>query len=181
MAEGVEFAYIKASEGATMVDSGWVVNSRAAARAGLPFGAYHVLEPLADPTAQAQLFASVARDAGTLPPVLDFELAKGLRAGDALARAVAFLDTIEAAWGRRAVVYTGPSFIAGLVSLGGAATAAPLKALATRPLWVAHYGVPAPKVPAPWTDWSIWQFAGDGGYRMPNGVVVDVDWLRGPV
>jgi lysozyme len=140
-----------------------------------------VLEPGSDPTAQATQYASVAKGVGTLPPVLDFEVAKGLTAVDALARAVAFLDAVESAWGNgcSGIVYASPSFISQLATLAGPAGQPSLAALATRRLWVANYGVPAPSVPAPWTAWTVWQFAGDGGYQLSNGTVVDVDWLPG--
>jgi lysozyme len=178
-AEGVRFAFIKATDGVSTTDSKWQGNADRATAAGLAIGSYHVLEPGTDPTAQAQHYTSVARDVGTLRPVLDFELAKGLSAASALARAAAFLDAVEQAWGTPGIVYAGPAFIAQLAQMAGQAGQASLQALSQRPLWVAHYGVPAPKVPSPWTDWAVWQFAGDGGYRMPNGIVVDVDWIRG--
>ena len=46
-------------------------------------------------------------------------------------------------------------------------------------LWMAWYrsGWPipgaAPKVPAPFQDWKFWQFDGNGGLRLPNGVDSD--------
>jgi lysozyme len=178
-AQGVRFAFIKATDGTCAVDSKWAVNSSGAQAADMAFGSYHVLEPGTDPTAQAQHYLSIAKGIGALPPVLDFELAKGLSAASALARAAAFLDAVEQAWGKRALVYVCPGFISQLAALAGDAGTASLQALAERPLWVAHYGVASPKVPSPWTDWTLWQFAGDGGYRMPNGIVVDVDWIQG--
>lgn len=51
---------------------------------------------------------------------------------------------------------------------------------AAYPLWLAAYpgkGWPAegqsPKLPRPWIDWLFWQFDGDGGLRLPNGVDAD--------
>lgn len=47
------------------------------------------------------------------------------------------------------------------------------------PLWMAWYrqGWPTagdkPKVPKPWADWTFWQFDGNGGLRLPNGVDCD--------
>jgi lysozyme len=177
--QGVSFGFVKATDGVNTVDGRWQVNSAGALAAGVLTGSYHVLEPGTDPTAQAQHYTAVARGTGQLPPVLDFELAKGLSAVDALARAVAFVDAVEAAWDRPCLVYAGPAFIEQLAALAGAAGAATLAKLSQRRLWVAHYGVPLPSVPPPWVDWSFWQFAGDGGYRLPNGVVVDVDWFQG--
>lgn len=49
------------------------------------------------------------------------------------------------------------------------------------PLWLASYpgrGVwpkegESPKVPRPWIDWLFWQWDGDGGLKLPNGVDSD--------
>jgi GH25 family lysozyme M1 (1,4-beta-N-acetylmuramidase) len=181
IAEGVSFAFLKATDGISTIDSRWAINSKGAHDAGLTFGSYHVLEPGTDPTAQAEHYASIAKGVGSLPPVLDFELSKGLSAATALARAVTFLDAVEAAWGEQGIVYASPGFIAQLATLAGPAGKDALRELSKRRLWVAHYGVAKPTVPEPWpTDgWTIWQFAGDGGFRMPNGIVVDVDWIKG--
>lgn len=46
-------------------------------------------------------------------------------------------------------------------------------------LWMAWYvkGWPkdgdAPKIPAPWSEWLFWQFDGDGGLKLPNGIDAD--------
>jgi lysozyme len=178
-AEGVAFAFVKATDGVSGVDSMWQTNSAAALAAGVPMGSYHVLEPGTDPNAQAAHYTELARGVGQLPPALDFELAKGLSAANALARAVAFVEAVESAWNRMCLIYSGPAFMTQLRQLAGAAGASSLAALAQRRLWVAHYGVNQPSVPQPWADWTFWQFAGDGGYRMPNGVVIDVDWFKG--
>lgn len=62
------------------------------------------------------------------------------------------------------------------------------------PLWMAWYpyqrkGVAArwpapperPKVPAPWKDWLFWQFDGNGGLLLPNGVDADFCVFHGTV
>ena len=48
------------------------------------------------------------------------------------------------------------------------------------PLWMADYwgrGWPqpgdSPKLPKPWAEWLFWQFDGNGGLRLPNGVDAD--------
>lgn len=52
-------------------------------------------------------------------------------------------------------------------------------------LWLASYrtGWPkpgdAPKVPAPWSQWTFWQFDGNGGLRLPNGIDCDFCVFRG--
>lgn len=53
-------------------------------------------------------------------------------------------------------------------------------------LWMASYNVKGwpqegqnPVVPAPWTDWLFWQFDGNGGLRLPNGVDADFCVFKG--
>lgn len=55
------------------------------------------------------------------------------------------------------------------------------------PLWIASYpsspGWPKdgqrPVVPAPWPTWMFWQFDGNKGLKLPNGVDCDFDVFNG--
>ncbi len=175
---GVSFAFIKATDGQHSVDHTWATNSYTAVSV-VPFGAYGVLEPNSAASAQAMHFASVVRDSGaTLPPVLDFELSKGPADTLALRSAVTWLDVVEQELGRQAIVYTGPSFFMDLVKHNGHADA---DKIAARPLWIAHYGVKAPLVPASWQDWTIWQASGDHAAKTPSGSPIDIDYYRGSI
>src|SRR5438552_17208341 len=73
---GVTYCFIKASEGATLADSFFKINWSGAQAAGILRGAYHFFRPLADASAQAELFANTVGDLspGDLPPVLDLEV-----------------------------------------------------------------------------------------------------------
>jgi lysozyme len=159
-------------------------------------GAYHVLEPNADPLTQADHFLSLyqqgaeitlttaTQEGGAhppmLPPALDFELARGETGRQALEAAVAWLQAVEGSLGRRCLVYVSPSFVEGLEKLAGAAADGAVVELARRPLWVAHYGVATPRVPAPWQDWTLWQASGDHSAMLPGSRTdVDIDWYRG--
>lgn len=202
VAHGVAFAYHRATDGLLTVDHEWEASAASSLAAGLPFGGYGVLEPYGPKRAREQAEHFVAALGGTgwtLPPVLDFELARGLTAAQALLAARLWLDRVEDLLGCRCLVYTGPSFIGGLAKLATQDAAADLAAIATRGLWVAHYtgddedeagdGDPVrmPSVPPPWPTWTIWQASGDRKVS-PNyatlpgtGTVVDVDWYRGTV
>ncbi len=50
--------------------------------------------------------------------------------------------------------------------------------LADYPLWIASYGA-SPSIPAPWSSWTMWQYDGNGGQRMPNGGDADFNWFNG--
>lgn len=73
-ANGVDFAYIKASEGGDMRDPRFAENWRAAAEAGVRRGAYHFFTLCRPARDQATNFiAFVPREAEALPPALDLE------------------------------------------------------------------------------------------------------------
>lgn len=191
VAAGIAFAYHRATDGINDVDGQWIASSRASVSAGLPFGAYGVLEPytLDKVAAQASHFCDVVKDSGaTLAPWLDFELAHGVSGLVALQAAAAWCDAVEQGLGIGVIVYTGPAFIETLERYAGPAADEVLAKLATRPLAVAHYGVAKPAVPPPWytpdeDGWTFWQSSGNGVAKLPWAPHrdVDVDWFRGTI
>jgi lysozyme len=73
-AQDLDFAWIKATEGASHTDPRFAANWAAATRTDLLVGAYHFMSfesPGADQA--AQLAAEVPATPGTLPPVIDLE------------------------------------------------------------------------------------------------------------
>lgn len=74
--DDISFAYIKATEGATFVDSRFAENWSNAEAAGLVRGAYPFFTLCADGEAQARNFLRVVPDdPDALPPAVDLELA----------------------------------------------------------------------------------------------------------
>jgi lysozyme len=143
---GMAFAFIKATQGTADVDPQFRANWSGAQAAGLLRGAYHFFEPGADPQQQAERFLSVVQtEPGDLPPVLDVE-----DSGDPaeiLSGIQTWLDAVEQATGKTPILYTNPTFWTGLGSSG----------FGRYPLWIAEYGVTAPKIPAGWSTWTFWQ------------------------
>lgn len=117
-ANGVSFAYIKATEGADRVDPMFEDHWRGASTAGVLRGAYHFFYHCGPAAEQARWFiANVPRTAGMLPPVLDLEWTPTsptcrIRRDGAVIRAEAkvFLDALEAHYGQRPIVYTSIDF-----------------------------------------------------------------------
>lgn len=187
LAAGVSGLWVRATDGEHDVDPRCEETAASCLREGMPFGFYAVLEPygLQRAVTQAAHFVSLARGTGaTLPPWLDFELARGESASVALASAVAWRDDVEQALGRTPMVYAGPAFLLQLEQLAGVAGAGSAVALARSPLCVAHYTgavTRPPRVPPPWGDWTCWQASGDGAARLPSGADVDVDYFRGTI
>ena len=163
----VRFAFIKASEGATLRDSRFARNWRQARAAGVLCGAYHYFQPNRDGQAQADLFArTVPLAAGDLPPVLDVEAAN-FHDVAVLRREVArWLRLVEAHYGVRPILYSNHSFyqrhLAGHFD--------------QYPLWLAHYEVEKPALPR--SRWIIWQHS-DEAYVPGIRGVVDFNVFQG--
>jgi lysozyme len=173
-AAGIQFVFIKATEGQSVVDPRFSVNWPGAKSAGILRGAYHFFRSAVPPQVQADNFLTLLQgvDPAELAPVLDLELRKldGTDAWDAIplsqrsGLAVEWLTAVEQSLGRRPMVYLSPSFA--LEKLGGAS------ALGSYPLWIAHYTAnPQPRVPPAWLDWTFWQYTERGTVSGIAGTV----------
>jgi len=115
---GVEFAYIKATEGGDHADDRFWQNWEGAAAAGLPRGAYHYYYFCRTPAEQAAWFMShVPKDRYALPPVLDIEWNHRSRTcrrfpdpETVRAEARTFLELLTGYYGKRPLVYTTVDF-----------------------------------------------------------------------
>lgn len=146
---GVSFAFIKASEGAGLLDASFVKYWERAKDAGLLRGAYHFFRPHADPEEQARIFLEQLEDPGELPPVLDVEVTDGIAGSVIVSKVQAWLDAIADRL-RRPLIYTSPSFWLALPD-------AP-KVAAKSDLWVAHWGAAEPQLIRGWPQWAFWQY-----------------------
>jgi len=109
-ADDVSFAILKATEGGDHLDTRFATNLAKALDAGLAVGAYHFFTFCRPGAEQAANFiATVPRDPRLLPPAVDIEFhgncperpaAEKLRA-----ELMAFLDPVEAYFGKPAVIY----------------------------------------------------------------------------
>lgn len=118
-ANGVNFAFIKATEGGDLLDPAFKDHWAGAGRAGLWRGAYHFYYFCTAPEVQARWFIrNVPRTRGALPPVLDMEwnpfspTCATVRPPGAEVRAQmrTWLRLVEAAYGQRPIIYTTPKF-----------------------------------------------------------------------
>lgn len=132
-----------------------------------------------DPVAQATLFLQEAANLGLdpqQPVVLDVEWPKlgdmakwGDNASFVRSWLLACLAEIERVTGVTPWIYGSPSF---LMAIGCASE----PSFARYKLWLADWGS-TPTVPAPWTDWTAWQFSATGSVPGINGAV-DLSWVR---
>jgi lysozyme len=117
-ANGVNFAFIKATEGGDRVDPMFEDHWRGAGRAGVKRGAYHFFYHCRPAAEQARWFIKhVPRTPGSLPPVLDLEWTPTsptctIRRDGAVIREEAqiFLNILERHYGQRPVIYTTVDF-----------------------------------------------------------------------
>lgn len=160
-ADGVKFAFIKATEGTNYKYVDYFRNQAPRALGnGIDVGAYHYAKFSTVPEAicEAKYFVSVIKDFKlTYPAVLDLEENKqGVCKKQLTDAAIAFLEYLENA-GYFAMLYTYDSFLDD--QLEGCR-------LTSYAMWIARYG----KQPKNHTD--IWQWSETG---KVNGITGDVD------
>jgi len=177
---GVKFAFAKATEGKATVDARYAANRDHAEAAGISIGAYHFARPdrtTNDAVREANWFVDHAGLRGRhLLPVLDLESTGGLGPKALANWARAWLAQVQSRLGVRPVIYTYPYFW--LDYMGNTTWFA---ANGYRVLWIAHYDVNSPKVPASNWDgagWTLWQLSDCGRVAGIDGCV-DVDLFDG--
>jgi len=167
-ADGVEFAFIRVSDGLGYPDSQFQNNWQGAQAAGILRGVYQFFREDEDPVDQADyLLAQMGGlGDGDLPPVIDVESTDGAGPGEIVANVQEWIDHVEAATGRKPIVYTGKYFWQDNVGS---------TAFSSYPLWAAHYGVTCPNIPDQWDDWTFWQYSSSGAV---DGIAGNVDVNR---
>ncbi len=163
-ADGIEFAFARVSDGLNGVDSYFADNWAGMKAAGLVRGAYQFFRPASNVADQAQVMIDALGELEPtdLPPVIDVEADGGL-SDAAVADAVdEWITIVQAATGRRPIIYTGPYFWRDEV---GSADHLPSD------LWVAHYGAECPLTPEPWSRWAFWQYTDSGDVAGVDGPV----------
>ncbi len=158
-ANGVSFAYMKATEGGDHTDPAFDEHWRAAAAAGLPRGAYHHYYFCRSAAEQARWYiAHVPRAPGALPPVLDIEWTPFSRTcrvrppADEVRRDIAtFARIVGSHYGQRPMIYTTVDFYRDN----------DLGRLSGYEFWLRSVaGHPAEVYPG--QRWTLWQYTGTG-------------------
>jgi lysozyme len=154
-------------------DGRYAERQTAALRAGLLWGAYHFGDAT-DPVRQADHFLSVvasarpmismeekeARRPGVLL-ILDFEKNGHYPGGTmSVSQAVRFAERIKERTGSYPGLYCSEYRLRQMLYGSGAAEAH-RRALSNCWLWIANYHF-RPRNTAPWGDWRMWQYTGDG-------------------
>src|SRR5207247_102314 len=157
---GVKFAIQKASEAQTYVDPTYTTNRNAAATAGIKFTGYHFARPdttANDAVLEADHFVDTAAlSQGNLIPALDLEVSGGLGVSALQNWVMAWMSRVTQRVGAKPMIYSSPSFWS--TYLGNTTMFA---TAGYRTLWIAHWGVSSPSVPANnWggNGWTFWQW-----------------------
>lgn len=185
-ADGIDFAYAKATEGRVYFDDEYARNKERAAANGVPFGAYHFANPdnaANDAILEAANFVDVA-DLGpdNLIPVLDLEKHGGFGPRKLRRWVKAWLFEVEARTGVKPMIYTSPNFWRDRMGNPTWFSDHGYR------LWIAHWHVAEPRIPAQWwagRGWTLWQYDNCGSVAGIDGCVdlnrfngTNVDALR---
>lgn len=158
----VDFAYIKATEGSSLIDRKCRQNALGAKEVGILVGYYHFAtlnqeDEKRDAIEEATFFLKTIADfpQNDLPLVLDIESTNpktNLDQQEVLNYILAFFDTLKAA-GKEFALYSYTPFLDQHLPKN--------HGLGEIPLWVAQYtNRAAPKLPNGWNKWWLWQYLG---------------------
>jgi len=173
---GVQFAFVKATDGVGWIDPQFRRNAGGANAVGIPVGFYHYAHPeLNTAFSEADSFLETVKGLPIqLPYVLDVEgKASGIGRDRLTKWCLHWLREVQKRTGHTVMIYTGASFAK--TYLGDE--------LAEYPLWVAHYGVDQPMANNTWNRWSVFQYSDKGSVAGISGNVdlnvMEADFMRG--
>jgi lysozyme len=181
--------FLKATQGLNYVDRTCNEHAKLANQHGLPVGLYHFVDCNADGNEQADFFLKKVEEVEKIvklgfPLALDIEPMSGTNVGwnkvpvqTRITRVCNLIKKIEEARNEKVIIYTGPSFwstyFAQAETIGNTLGVS----FAHRQLWIAHYGVKKPTIPAPWTNYTYWQWSETAkGYGVAAGC--DANWIN---
>lgn len=169
----VRFIMIKATEGATKVDSKFTDNFYQAREYGYTRGAYHFYSVHSSAKDQASFFIkNVKLENGDLPPILDVEHKPKNQTDEEFKQSVRqWLEIVENHYGVKPIIYTYYKFkIRYLNDLE----------FDSYPYWIAHYYVEKVEYEGPWKFWQhtdVGKLPGIKGYvdfNIYNGSFYDL-------
>lgn len=171
--EGISFAFIKATEGATYVNPNFSRDWQQSRENGVVRGAYHYFNPKKSAAEQVSNMRNVVGELlpGDLPVVLDLEGDwSAVPINRRMLLVTDWLQQAEQAFGIVPIVYLGFYFARDILVTAGQPD------LKRHKLWIANYNqVDQPLIPAPWTTWTFWQYSQSGSVR---GIAGNVDLNR---
>ena len=161
----IEFAYIKATEGATWSDKTYNANLKGAKAAGIPVGSYHYFRTTSSPEAQfANFIAHVDKSKQDLIPLIDLEERAHWDSDTYHRNLRIFLNLVEDHFGKKPMIYTVNSFYNANLSFK----------YTSYHMLIGRYGSNEPLM-IDGSGWSIWQFTESARINgIPKAVDIDV-------
>ena len=161
----VDFAYLKASDGADFLDPMFGLNWQGAGKAGIARGAYHYFSLCKPGDAQAANFiGAVPGDGNMLAPAIDLEFGGNCAARPdpetLLVELMVFIRAVEARYRQPVILYLTREFDAGYGISARVNRRLWLRSLVREPKWGAR-------------PWSIWQAS---SFHAVPGIDGRVDW-----
>lgn len=172
--QGIDFAFLKATEGTDYVDPYFAQNYENAKKTGLRIGAYHFFSFESSGAAQAENFCNtVTAFDGMLPPVADVEYYgdfESLTAEQVTAirrEMTAFLTALEQHYGQKPILYCSEESYADLVQ----------GHFDEYDLWISNFKTK----PDSDLDWTFWQYSDTHTFPGYDGTeqCIDVNIFRG--
>ncbi|MFJ6002737.1 GH25 family lysozyme [Arthrobacter sp. NPDC092385] len=176
--QGVEFAYVKATEGTGYINPYYPQQYNGSAAEGMVRGAYHfaIPTPSSSGAAQASYFVrnggGWSADGRTLPPLLDIEYnpypslgnsCYNMSAAQMVAWIRDFSSTVKSLTGRVPMIYTTTDWWATCTGNSSA--------FADHPLHIAAYGqTTAGRLPNGWSSYTVWQYSSTGPFVGDSNV-----------
>ncbi|MBQ3348530.1 hypothetical protein IJG90_03385 [Candidatus Saccharibacteria bacterium] len=162
--QGVEFAYIKATEGEAHVDDSFKTKWEAATLAGVPVGAYHYFSYYASGAEQAENFIATMGELveGRLIPAVDMELTvdevyEPPEVSEVVKGLKAFLAVVEEKYGVKPLIYAQKDYYDKYLAAD----------FAEYPRWVRNVFYPA--LIDYGEEWMMWQYDDRGELKGYDG------------
>ena len=161
-AQGIHFAFIKATEGETFKDSFFCKNWAAIKAAGIKRGAYHFFRPTLSPHLQAENFIEMTElGHGDIVPVLDVEVTDGISSEQLRKRVDVWLSVVENHFRVKPILYTYQKFFN--KHFAGHYT--------DYPIWIARYSSWRRPCLKGGQKWQFWQYGNNGRLEGIDGPV----------
>jgi lysozyme len=167
--QGVDFAYIKSTEGADYIDPRYLYNLKEAKSAGIPVGAYHFFRFHRSGKEQADNFLSQVNIKDLdLPPVVDVEewgqysFSKNVE--NVTTEIQHFINDIESKTNRKVVIYSDKTTFRKYID----------GKFKNNRIWICSLGTP-PQIDQKWT---LWQQSHRGRCVGTSGIV-DINLFNG--
>ncbi len=173
--KGIDFAFIKATEGSSYVDPTYDYNSCEAAKTGLKIGAYHFFSFDSAGATQAENFISaVGKGDGMLPPTVDLEPYGSYRRALPPKETVrpeldSLLVALEKYYGKKPIIYTTQRAYKKYLTGG----------YEEYDIWIRGV-LTAPKL-SDSREWTFWQYSDKGRLQGYSGEerFIDLNVFRG--